>query len=75
MAQGPLPCLPLQHTGPGEKFGFQGRVGRGGGVTKKCPSLVSSLARTQGEPAQAVPASVGVSGGWLLSDKERGAAC
>lgn len=76
--QHPLPCLPLQHTGPGERSGFSGKGGEGwglGGSPRKRPSLVSSLALSQGKPAQMVPASVGVSGGWLLSDKEWGAAC
>lgn len=73
--QPPLPCLPLQHTGPGERSGFSGKGGEGWGSPRKRPSLVSSLALSQGKPAQIVPASMGVSGGWLLSDKEWGAAC
>lgn len=39
MAQPPLPCLPLQHTGPGERSGFQGRVERGGGHQGNAPAL------------------------------------
>lgn len=32
-----LPCLPLQHTGPGERSGFSGKGGEGWGVTKETP--------------------------------------
>lgn len=39
MAQHPLPCLTFQHTGPGKRSGFQGRVGRGGGHQGNAPAL------------------------------------
>lgn len=35
--QHPLPYLPLQHTGPGERSGFSGKGGEGWGVTKETP--------------------------------------
>lgn len=67
------PDYPADTQAQERGLAFQGRVERGGGGSpRKRPGLVSSLALSQGKPAQRVPASVGVSGGRLLGDKELG---